>query len=531
MADRTILLAQNGRHALRGLTQVNPQEFSAYQEVDDSLTYIIDMSSYLDGDTISSVTRTASGPLVSNTSNTTTRVTQRLSGFGYVDFKVTTTAGDVEEFRITLQPRGNSAFFLTHTGSQPDNTARFFATETEAAGTNPVNVSFIWTAGKTTAGDGKGGLYKLSDTLPGHSLYFTTNNGKYYERTTWGNQDGYRGHFTATTAGANIWRFGDRVLIAEAAQKWGATASGVPDSGTSWLSDSTLGPAFIGVGSMLLVTTPENTDSGGRYAITGAAKLSSSTNSSGIGVGGILVNNKAGASGWALYADITHNTTGISHGLEVASKNASSSNLTATPYTDNNGVYGVWLAGGGDNSYGPAAANPSNAAMVVLKNAHTWNVGIVFKDDALTGTDGTSGSTGTGVAVAMSRRHSVRWYDPTNSSTGAEIISSVTTSASAVSIDFSDDEIKFKDSAGTQIGGVKHSGTVANWLALVGRPTTAGPQIEANGSDADIDIFLKTKGAGQVRFGTVSALGAEVLSGYILMKDAGGTIRKLAVIS
>lgn len=109
MADRTIVLAQNKRHAVRGLTVVNPQEFAAVQEQDDNLTYIIDMSSYLDGATISSVTRTATGVTVSNTSNTTTRLTQRLKGFGYVDFKVTTSSGDVEEFRLVIQQRASSS--------------------------------------------------------------------------------------------------------------------------------------------------------------------------------------------------------------------------------------------------------------------------------------------------------------------------------------------------------------------------------------------------------------------------------------
>lgn len=107
MADRTIVLAQNKRHAVRGLTVVNPQQFSAYQEDDDDLTYIVDMSSYLDGATISSVTRTPNGVTVSNTSKTTTRITQRLKGFGYVDFKVTSSSGDVEEFRLTIQPRAS----------------------------------------------------------------------------------------------------------------------------------------------------------------------------------------------------------------------------------------------------------------------------------------------------------------------------------------------------------------------------------------------------------------------------------------
>ena len=48
---------------------------------------------------------------------------------------------------------------------------------------------------------------------------------------------------------------------------------------------------------------------------------------------------------------------------------------------------------------------------------------------------------------------------------------------------------------------------------------------------ADVDIQLSPKSTGHVRFGTHSAIGAEALSGYIEMKDAGGTVRKLAVVS
>ena len=184
MADRTIVLAQNKRHAVRGVTVVNPQEFSAYQEDDDDLTYIVDMSSYLDGATISSVTRTPTGVVVSNTSNTTTRLTQRLKGFGYVDINVTSSSGEVEQFRITIQPRGNSAFFLSSTGSVPQNTAQFFETVAQAAATNPANtVNYIWVSGYTSAADGRGGLYKRATTAASNLDSFTTANGVIFERS------------------------------------------------------------------------------------------------------------------------------------------------------------------------------------------------------------------------------------------------------------------------------------------------------------------------------------------------------------
>lgn len=181
MADRTIVLAQNKRHAVRGLTVVNPQEFAAVQEQDDDLTYIIDMSSYLDGATISSVTRTPTGVTVSNTSNTTTRLTQRLKGFGFVDFKVTTSSGDIEEFRITVDPRANSSFFLPSIGSVPQNTAQLYNTVADVNGANiDSGIAWVRTAGYYAVGDGGGALYKRVFTAPSHNGYVTSNSGTTY---------------------------------------------------------------------------------------------------------------------------------------------------------------------------------------------------------------------------------------------------------------------------------------------------------------------------------------------------------------
>lgn len=108
MADRTILLAENGRYSLRGIKAISPQEFMAYQEDDDALTYTLDYSAYLGSDTIASVAREASGVTVTNTSNTTTQIIQRLKGFGFVDITATMTGGDVNKLRITIRERENN---------------------------------------------------------------------------------------------------------------------------------------------------------------------------------------------------------------------------------------------------------------------------------------------------------------------------------------------------------------------------------------------------------------------------------------
>lgn len=48
---------------------------------------------------------------------------------------------------------------------------------------------------------------------------------------------------------------------------------------------------------------------------------------------------------------------------------------------------------------------------------------------------------------------------------------------------------------------------------------------------ANIDLPLVPAGTGVVQFGTHAAIGAETVTGYITIKDAGGTSRKIAVVS
>lgn len=56
--------------------------------------------------------------------------------------------------------------------------------------------------------------------------------------------------------------------------------------------------------------------------------------------------------------------------------------------------------------------------------------------------------------------------------------------------------------------------------------------VESAGSGtANMDLYLLPVGTGTVRFGTHSAIAAETVTGYITMKDAGGTTRKIAVVS
>lgn len=60
---------------------------------------------------------------------------------------------------------------------------------------------------------------------------------------------------------------------------------------------------------------------------------------------------------------------------------------------------------------------------------------------------------------------------------------------------------------------------------------TADATITASGNGADVDLILTTAGTGRLNFGTHTGSGDVAISGYIEIKDVGGTTRKLAVIT
>lgn len=73
--------------------------------------------------------------------------------------------------------------------------------------------------------------------------------------------------------------------------------------------------------------------------------------------------------------------------------------------------------------------------------------------------------------------------------------------------------------------------SVANSIWVRGGATGSGATLGAQGSDTDVDLVLQPQGAGVLRFGTRTAIGAETITGFITIKDSGGTTRKLAVVS
>jgi hypothetical protein len=70
-----------------------------------------------------------------------------------------------------------------------------------------------------------------------------------------------------------------------------------------------------------------------------------------------------------------------------------------------------------------------------------------------------------------------------------------------------------------------------NFLQIRNNTTGQPAGIHVQGNDTNVDLELVPKGTGVLRFGTYASKSAEIVTGYILIKDSAGNNRKLAVIS
>lgn len=327
------------------------------------------------------------------------------------------------------------------------------------------------------------------------------------------------GGFFWTDAGAtNIWRFADRVFIGAAASQF-AGNSAVGDAGSLWLDDPTLYPAYLAVNAHVLVAT----DGPGPYGYV-AGMRSSDAGDSVIGFGAAMIGDSANNAWGGIIESQRENDGSQCLGWELAMKNKAN-DMTITPNAQVFGSFGVWAVAGGDPVFGGVATNPSTAAMVILGNgATTWNDGIVFFKNSLT----------SGRAIALSSEgvggaHYLGWY---NAAGGiVSVIKSSNTSADTWELDNNSGGWSFRKGGGAVLE-IGTSGTTSSngFLMFCGAPGIY-PQLLAAGPDTDIDIAIGPKGAGLIRYGTHTGTADTAVSGYITIKDSGGTLRKLAVIT
>jgi hypothetical protein len=88
----------------------------------------------------------------------------------------------------------------------------------------------------------------------------------------------------------------------------------------------------------------------------------------------------------------------------------------------------------------------------------------------------------------------------------------------------------FLDNNGNELLKFTTTPAAVPYVNITNATTGNAPKIEAAG-ETNLDLFLGGAGTGVLQFGTHSAIGAETVTGFITIKDSGGTTRKLAVVS
>lgn len=244
-----------------------------------------------------------------------------------------------------------------------------------------------------------------------------------------------------------------------------------------------------------------------------------------IGVAGLAIGNQTGRSVWGLYSDVQFEVGNYGYGVEFAIKNKGA-DTTSTPYLPTTGTYGVWLAAGGDASYGGAATAPSNTAIAVGRTngaPYAWNKGIVFFHDGLTRSSGYS------TAIELAEKHRIVWRTSLNT-IGFDVRSEVTASGAEVAVIANNNAVSITGASGAVVGQFAHQAGAVNYFQFLNSASTT-PTIVAAGAGADLDVAFTPKGTGNVRFGTFTASGDTAVNGYVTIKTADGTIRKLATIA
>jgi hypothetical protein len=357
--------------------------------------------------------------------------------------------------------------------------------------------------------------------------YFTSN----------GNLVWKRNFFTDSTNGSSVWRFRDRVMVGDAAD-YSGNRLGSNNYGNTWIIDK--GASYLVKNATMAVAAPESDEFGSRrYGIIGFSKS--------MGVGAVAVNDGANTFARALYAEGFHQNIsgGATTGIEIQMGNYTSNFPSANAYNMSNiqtsglnigAESGVGYETGNSNTPITPATNPCGCAIDIsggslFASYQKWVTGIVFRSGALY----PELVTGRSVAISMAYRHELTWGIGQSAPRISYIRSENTNALTPIGIILGNNTISILGSGEAKVAEFvdTRAGAVdaVNYLRLFNSQTNAPPQIVAAGNDTNIDLTLTPKGTGVVRFGTIAASADAPITGYIEIKDATGSIRKLAVIS
>jgi hypothetical protein len=322
-------------------------------------------------------------------------------------------------------------------------------------------------------------------------------------------------------SGAKVNRINDRLFVGPATLNNGTNAASQPDWWTQYQLAKGRTYGFIQTAQMAVLN-----DSAGKDSLMGIVTGAQTTGrpSSGaqvMGITAIGVNNantsQAANAAWAGYFEAFRDTTvsgnGGAYGIEIDTMNFTNATPVTDPYSQaNDQTIGIQMASGGGFS---GTLYPTTVGLNFQNNNTTFDKGIVFGSNSITGATGTSGS---GVAIALGRGHMLQWYGSAGVATSS-ILANGTTAAGGVSQQFSDNAVAFNNASAKSILKVLGVASGVNGVQVLGAATGQAVAVQAIGDDTNIPLQISGKGTSGVQIqgrtnGTLVAAGgvAETMS-------------------
>ena len=190
-------------------------------------------------------------------------------------------------------------------------------------------------------------------------------------------------------------------------------------------------------------------------------------------------------------------------------------------------------AGGALVNYWRIQGAPTNSGVQLQATGADTNVSGLLSSK---GTSGFSFYTNTFAQEQFRIAHTasaVNYVQVTGAATGGRVTLSAQGSDTNVGINYNTKGAQnhvFSTNSGNLQFVVANRASTVNWVQAQGNVAGSPPSFTVDGSDTNIDFALIPKGTGNVRFGTYTGTALSI-AGYIEIKDAGGTIRKLAVVA
>lgn len=326
-------------------------------------------------------------------------------------------------------------------------------------------------------------------------------------------------------AGANVSRINDRLFVGGATSNNATNSASQPD----WLTTYQLAKGrtygYIQTSQLAVLNGSAAQDSLTPF-VSGAQTTGRTGGSQVIAVTGMGVNNNSTGNGanaaWGGYfeafRDTTSNGNGGAYGIEIDTMNFTSSTPVTDPYSQaNDQTIGIQMASGGGF---PGTLYPTTVGLNFQNNNTTFDKGIVFGSNSITGADGT---TGTGIAIALGKGHTLQWYGAASTPTSS-ILSTSTVTANAIQQLMSDNIVSFRNAAAKAILNVQGVSGGVNGVQALGAATGQAVALQAVGDDTNIPIQIQGKGTSDVQIkgaGTNSNAQAGYVGEYVSNSATG----------